>query len=45
MAATVCNIQLIVEMITASHTGMAYVENINTQSMSPHHGFSLWISI
>jgi len=43
MAATACNIRLIVETNIASHTGMAYVEN-NAQGTPSHHGFSLLIS-
>jgi len=43
-AATACNIRLIVEMIIASHTGMAYVEH-NAQGTPPHHGFSVLVSI
>jgi len=42
-AATACNIQLIVETIIVSHTGMAYVEH-NAQGVLPHHGFGLLIS-
>ena len=45
MAATACNIQLIAETITASHTGMAYHVEHNAQGMTPHHGLSLLIRI
>jgi len=45
MAATACNIRLIVETIVASHVGMAYHVEHNAQGTPPHHGFSLLISV
>jgi len=44
VAATACNIRLIVETIIVSHMGMAYVEH-NAQGTPQHHGFSLLISV
>ena len=44
-AATARNIQLIVETIIASHTGIAYRVEHNAEGTPPHHGFSLLISV
>jgi len=40
-----CNIRLIVETITTSHTGTEYHVKHNVQGMPPHHGFSLLINV
>jgi len=45
MAATACNIQLIVETIITSHTDISYCIEHNAQGTPPHHGFSLLISV
>jgi len=45
VAATACNIRLIVETIIASHMGIADHVEHNPEGTPPHQGFSLLISV